>query len=339
MSIIPPDLQQTISRRAALRLAGATALVAAVAPGAFANAQPFADWLKDLRRDAEAKGISQKTLGVALQGVQPIDRVLELDRKQPEFTLTFRDYLARVVNDARVEKGRRLLEEHRTIIDQASRKYGVQPRFIVALWGIESDFGRLTGGFPVISALATLAYDGRRSAFFRQELMNALQIIDQGHIAAGSMTGSWAGAMGQSQFMPSSFLNFAVDFDGDGRRDIWTSLPDVFGSIANYLGKSGWDIDLTWGRPVSLPPGFAASELATLQVRKTLSEWQALGVRKIDGGHLPTQRDLVASIVKPGDGDEAFLAYDNYRVIMKWNRSLFFATAVGTLSDRLVEGA
>ncbi len=168
MSIIPPDLQQTISRRAALRLAGAAALVAGVAPGASANAQPFADWLKDLRRDAEAKGISQKTLGVALQNVQPIDRVLELDRKQPEFTLTFRDYLARVVNDARVEKGRRLLGEHRTLIDQASRKYGVQPRFIIALWGIESDFGRLTGGFPVISALATLAYDGRRSAFFRQ---------------------------------------------------------------------------------------------------------------------------------------------------------------------------
>lgn len=328
-----------MSRRAALRLSGGAALAVALVPYADANTQPFADWLKDLRRDAESKGISKRTLNEALQNVQPIDRVLELDRKQPEFTLTFRDYLARVVNDARVEKGRRLLEEHKALLERASRQYGVQARFIVALWGIESDFGRITGGYPVISALATLAYDGRRSAFFRQELMNALQIIDQGHIAAGSMTGSWAGAMGQSQFMPSSFLNFAVDFDGDGRRDIWTTLPDVFGSIANYLAKSGWDENITWGRPVSLPPDFASSELATLQVRKTLSEWQALGVRKIDGGHLPTQRDLVASIVKPGDGGDAFLAYDNYRVIMKWNRSLYFATAVGTLSDRLVEGA
>ena len=323
----------------ALRLGAGAMVAAGVAPSAFANAQSFADWLKELRSDAQAKGISQKTLNEALQNVQPIDRVLELDRKQPEFTLTFRDYMTRVVNDARIEEGKRLLVEHRTLLEQASRKHGVQPRFIVALWGIESDFGRITGGYPVISALATLAYDGRRSKFFRQELMNALQIIDQGHIAAANMTGSWAGAMGQSQFMPSSFLNFAVDLDGDGRRDIWTSLPDVFGSIANYLGKSGWDDNLTWGRPVSLPSGFQSSEYATLQVRKTLSEWQALGVRKIDGSNLPTQRDLVASIVKPGDGDDAFLAYDNYRVIMKWNRSLYFATAVGTLSDRLAEGA
>ncbi|MCC7049189.1 MAG: lytic murein transglycosylase [Alphaproteobacteria bacterium] len=310
--------------------------VSALPSRAGANAQDFDSWLKDLRQDARGKGISQRTIDDSLAGLQPIDRVLELDRKQPEFTLTFRDYLARVVNDARVEKGRKLLDENRALLEQVSRNYGVQQRFIVALWGIESDFGRLTGGFPVIAALATLAYDGRRSTFFRQELMNALRIIDQGHINVRSMTGSWAGAMGQSQFMPSSFLSFAVDYDGDGKRDIWTSLPDVFGSIANYLSKSGWNEEQTWGRPVSLPPGFPNDE-ATLSVKKTLGEWNARGVRKMDGSPLPA-RDLMASVIKPGDGEDAFLAYENYRVIMKWNRSQFFATAVGTLSDRLAEG-
>ncbi len=315
---------------------GAVLPMAAAAPGALANSQDFESWLMDLRREAQAKGITPRTLDEALTGVRPIDRVLELDRRQPEFTLTFRDYLARVVNDARVEKGRRLLEENRALLERIGRKYGVQPRFIVALWGIESDYGRLTGGFPVIAALATLAFDGRRSAFFRQELLNALRIIDEGHISAAAMTGSWAGAMGQSQFMPSSFLSFAVDYDGDGRRDIWTSLPDVFASIANYLSRSGWSEELTWGRPVSLPPNFP-SDQAGLSVRKTLAEWNAQGVRKLDGSPLPA-RDLLASVIRPGDGEDAFLAYDNYRVIMKWNRSQFFATAVGTLADRLAEG-
>jgi membrane-bound lytic murein transglycosylase B len=323
------------TRRGFVKLAAAFAATVA-APRAHANSQDFASWLSDLRREAQAKGITPRTLDDALTGLQPIERVLELDRRQPEFTLTFRDYLARVVNDARVEKGRRLMEENRALLERIANKYGVQPRFIVALWGIESDYGRLTGGFPVIAALATLAYDGRRSAFFRQELLNALRIVDEGHIAAGAMTGSWAGAMGQSQFMPSSFLNFAVDYDGDGRRDIWTSLPDVFASIANYLRKSGWSDDQTWGRPVSLPPGFPA-EQADLGVKKALAEWNAMGVRKIDGAPLPA-RELAASIIRPGGGEDAFLAYDNYRVIMKWNRSQFFATAVGTLADRLAEG-
>lgn len=314
--------------------AGAT--IGPAPSSASANPVDFATWLGALRDEARAGGISQRTIDEALTDVQPIDRVLELDRRQPEFTLTFREYLAKVVNDVRVEKGRRLLDENRTLLEEVSKRYGVQPRFIVALWGIESDFGRLTGGYPVIAALATLAYDGRRSAFFRKELMNALRIIDEGHIIAANMTGSWAGAMGQSQFMPSSFVNFAVDYDGDGRRDIWGSLPDVFASIANYLGKSGWNSDQTWGRQVSLPPGFDRN-LLTLQTSKSLSGWNAAGVRKLDGGKLP-ERDLTASIIRPGDGEDAFLVYDNYRVIMKWNRSQFFATAVGTLADRIQDG-
>ena len=233
-------------------------LVAALAlAGAPAGADPAFDaWLEDVRKEARERGLKEATIASALSDIRPIERVVELDRKQPEFTLTLEQYLARVVSKARIEKGRARLAEHRDILREVSAKYGVQPRFIVALWGIETDFGRHLGGFPVIEALASLAYDGRRSAYFRKELFNALTIVDQGHIAAKSMMGSWAGAMGQNQFMPSSFLRYAVDHDRDGRRDIWGTHADIFASSANYLRKVGWRGDQTWGRKVSLPEGF-----------------------------------------------------------------------------------
>jgi membrane-bound lytic murein transglycosylase B len=208
---------------------------------------------------------------------------------------------------------------------------------VVALWGIETDFGRLKGGFSVVQAVATLAYDGRRSAYFRRELFDALTIIDQGHITATAMTGSWAGAMGQNQFMPSSFLRYAVDYDGDGRRDIWTNHADVFASTANYLRTVGWREDQTWGRPVRLPKAFDVS-MAKLEVQKPIAEWQALGVRRTDGAALPA-KDLSASIVLPaGNGGPAYMIYENFRVILKWNRAQFFATAVGSLADQLAGG-
>ena len=189
----------------------------------------------------------------------------------------------------------------------------------------------------MIASLATLAYDGRRSAYFRGELLQALIILNEGHITADAMVGSWAGAMGQSQFMPSSFLNFAVDFDGDNRRDIWTTKADVFASAANYLARSGWRDDQTWGREVRLPAGFELA-LADLDVVKRLSEWQALGVRRADGGDLPA-RDLKASVVLPGgEGGPAFVIYDNYRTILKWNRSSYFAVSVGYLADLIGAG-
>jgi membrane-bound lytic murein transglycosylase B len=309
-------------------------LVIAGAGPAFGQPATFAGWLDELRREAEAGGISTRTLDAALSGIEPIPRVIELDRRQPEFTLTFQQYVDRVVPAARVEKARRRLEENRPLLEKVGRAFGVQPRFIVALWGIESDFGRQTGGFSVVPALATLAYDGRRGAYFRGELLNALRIIDGGHIDAQAMVGSWAGAMGQCQFMPSSFLNFAVDFDGDGRKDIWTSKADIFASAANYLARSGWRDDQTWGRPVRLPEGFDTA-LAGLSTRKGLRDWQALGVRRADGRDLPT-RNLGSSIVfAEGPGSPAFVVYDNFHVILKWNRSTFFALAVGSLADRL----
>jgi membrane-bound lytic murein transglycosylase B len=301
---------------------------------AHAQELDFDQWLKNLYQDALAQNISASTLDAALTGLQPIPRVIELDRKQPELTLTVEQYLSRVVPPRRVDAGRRKLAQNRSVLKEIGRKFGVQPRFIVALWGIETDFGRLTGGFPAVQALATLAYDGRRSAFFRKELLNALHILDQGHIGVEAMTGSWAGALGQCQFMPSSFKRFAVDYNGDGREDIWNTLPDVFASAANYLARSGWDDSQTWGREVRLPKGFDR-KLIGLETRKRLSQWQALGVRRANGRSLP-KRDLKASIIQPdGKNSRAFVVYDNYRVILKWNRSDSFALAVGQLSDRI----
>lgn len=317
--------------------AAAIMLVINFAGNASAQSQPFEQWLADLRQEALTKGVRAATLDSALNGIAPIPRVVELDRKQPEFSLTFQQYMDRVVPVARVEKGRRLLAENRALLDRIGKQYGVDPHVLVAFWGIETDFGRVSGGFQVVPALATLAYDGRRSTYFRGELMNALKIIDQGHIKAADMMGSWAGAMGQCQFMPSSFLNFAVDQDGDGRKDIWTTKADVFASAANYMARSGWKDDLTWGRPVRLPKGFDPA-LADLKVHKPLGDWQHLGVRRIDGGNLPP-RDLKASVVfAEGPGSPAFLVYDNFEAILKWNRSIFFAVAVGSLADRLKGG-
>jgi membrane-bound lytic murein transglycosylase B len=301
-----------------------------------ARAQPLAfdAWLEGVKRDAAAAGISEPTIEAALTGVQPIERVLELDRRQPEFTRTFWAYLDKSVSPARIERGRQLLARHRGLLEQVRGRYNVQPRYLVAFWGLESDFGKHTGDFSVIGALATLAYDERRSAFFRTQLLDALHILDAGHIAPGNMRGSWAGAMGQLQFIPSTFTAYSVDFDGDSRRDIWTSLPDVFASAANYLASIGWRGDEIWGREVRLPAEFDW-ELAALKTRKPIAEWRRLGVRRSDGGKLPAA-DLSGAIVLPaGHKGPAFLVYGNFNTIMTWNRSLLYAIAIGHLSDRL----
>jgi membrane-bound lytic murein transglycosylase B len=342
--------QQSAAPSAATTMTGqaAPANPAAPAPVAAPPAE-FSVWLAALRTDALKQGISQPTVTAALGSLTPIQRVVELDRSQPEFTVTLRQYLERAVSTARVNQARAKYAEHRALLEEVGRKYGVQPRFIVALWGIETNFGSNTGGFSVVQALATLAYDGRRSEYFRGELMNALKIIDAGHITSAAMRGSWAGAMGQNQFMPSSFLSYAQDYNGDGRRDIWTTTADVFASTANYLKQSGWRGDETWGREVKLPANFDA-QLKTLMpaepppscranrflsARKPLSEWHKLGIRRSDGGELP-HRDIQASLALPEGGQgPAMLVYENFRTTLKWNCSISFATAVGTLADRI----
>ena len=298
-----------------------------------APTQPFAAWLQDLRSEALGKGIATVVLDQALTGIAPIPRVIELDRAQPEFTQTFSQYLEKRVTRSRIDAGVRAFDENRALLEEVGLKYGVQPRFIVALWGMETNYGGYMGRFSVIESLATLAYDGRRSAYFRTELLNALQILNEGHISADAMEGSWAGAMGQCQFMPSSFLKLAVDYDRDGRRDIWGTRADVFASIANYLSSHGWNPDETWGRKVTLPRAFDRS-LTGLETKRDLSFWSDLGVRRADGTSLPPV-SIVGSIVTPAKDDPAiaYLAYGNFDRIMRWNRSTYFATAVGTLSD------
>jgi len=225
--------------------------------------------------------------------------------------------------------------KHRELLEQIGAEYGVQPRFIVALWGIETNFGSFTGGFDVVSALTTMAFEGRREAFFKKELWHALTIIQEGHIDVTHMKGSWAGAMGQTQFMPSSFMSYAIDYDGDGRKDIWNSMGDVFASAANYLKNVGWNDDVTWGRQVKLPDEFDI-EQAKLSIKKPLSEWQALGIRSMDGSDLPKRDDVLAAVVIPDDRQgRVFLAYANYDALMRWNRSHYFVAAVGYLSDRI----
>ena len=317
--------------------AGAVIVGALLAGGAMAQedgAESFAEWREGVRSEALGLGISAATFDAAFSGIEQIPRVIELDRSQPEVTITFDQYLERVVPDSRVNQGRELLAKHRALLEPIGREYGVPPRFIVALWGIETSFGNFLGGFPVIGALATLAHDGRRSAYFREELLNALRILEDGHITPDAMVGSWAGAMGQSQFMPSSFVRYAVDRDGDGKRDIWGTHADVFASAANYLAQAGWQAGETWGRQVQLPSGFDR-DLTGLKVKKTLAEWQAMGLRRANGADLP-HAAMSGSVVLPGgEGGPAYLVYDNYRTIMRWNRSFYFATSVGLLADRI----
>lgn len=302
--------------------------------GALGAEKNFDLWLHEFRREAASQGISEGTLSKAFEGVKPIPRVIELDRRQPEKTITFEQYRKNVVTGDRVQKGRMLLNRHRALLENVAARYGVQPRFVVALWAIETNFGQNTGGFKVVNSLATLAHDGRRTEFFRNELTEALKILDEGHVAPSRMKGSWAGAMGQPQFMPSSFQRYAVDFNEDGRRDIWDTEADVFASAANYLASHGWKGDQTWGREVKVPRSFS-KELAGLETSKLLSEWQRLGVRQANGQDLPAAA-MQGSIVFPdGEQGSAFLVYDNYRAVMSWNRSLYFATSVGLLADRI----
>lgn len=303
---------------------------------AYASSDTFPAWLNSFRKEAIAAGISAATVNAALAHVEYLPRVIELDRKQPEGSMTFQEYRRKIVSQIRIDEGRKMIARYKPLLKHVAQKYGVQPQYIVALWGIETSYGKITGGFHIVDALATLAHDGRRGNFFKGELIKALKIIDGGHISAPAMKGSWAGAMGQSQFMPSSFLAYAEDFNGDGRRDIWTTQEDVFASIANYLSKSGWHGDERWGRLVSVPDNID-QKLLGRDTKLTLAKWNALGVRQINGHMLPQVGGMKASLVAPDGfpGGSIYLTYHNYDVIMKWNRSTYFATSVGLLADQL----
>jgi membrane-bound lytic murein transglycosylase B len=309
-----------------------------IAPSVYAAGLAFEDWLAGLREDAVSRGVSQETLDSAFYGVVPIERVLELDRRQPEFAETFWKYLNTRVTPERIARGRALLVEHSALLADVQRRYGVQPRFLVAFWGLESDYGGDTGDFPLVPAVTTLAYNARRASFFREQLLTLLQLIDRGDISADA-TGSWAGAFGQMQFIPSTFQAYAVDYDGDGRRDLWGSLPDIFASAANYLSSIGWDGEATWGREVVLPLGFEYAA-SGLDQERLLADWQRLGIGTIDGSPMPAT-NMRAALLLPGgvNSGPALLVYRNFRKIMNWNNSVLYAVSVGHLADRLIGGS
>jgi membrane-bound lytic murein transglycosylase B len=305
----------------------------------------FADFLADIRTEAVTRGIRQDIVDSALNIDEPLPIVIERDRAQAESVFSLEAYLARRLTVKRIRAGHEMLERHRELLGRVAERYGVPARVIVAIWGVESEYGRLTGIRPTITALATLAWDPRRSSFFRGELFDALEILNRGDIDLPRLKGSWAGAMGQSQFMPSSYLKFAEDFDGDGQKDIWTSEADVFASIANYLKGHGWTADETWGREVKATPEVVrriTNDVARrsgtcratrdMTVALPLKRWQALGVRTLGGGALPNG-DVEASMVS--GTTRHFLVYRNYDAILEYNCANAYALGVTLLSERI----
>jgi membrane-bound lytic murein transglycosylase B len=328
--------------------AAAPAQSAAPAPAAATPAepaQPFDEWLGDLVVEARSRGFTEDLVRETLDGLAPLPRVITRDRSQAELNPGFDRYFSNHVSRALVRRGRELSQAHAALLERIEEKYDVQRRFIVAIWGMESRYGRNTGRTPVFQALATLAWEPRRSEFFRGELFDALSIVARGHIDAPSMTGSWAGAMGQTQFMPSSYLKYAVDFDGNGRRDIWGTTDDALASIANYLKGFGWDDDETWGREVRVPAAARAGIAETvprraegcyairnMTERVPLDTWRKLGVTRADGGALPNA-DVRAGLVDVGE--RHFLVYPNYDAILGYNCAHYYALTVALLADQL----
>ena len=308
----------------------------------------FDVYVAALKKEALEKGYDEALVDQALATAKFKKKVISADKNQPEVKETLETYLPKRVPQWKIDRARKLYKENQDVLEKVAKEYGVQARFIVALWGLESNFGKIQGGHSVIASLVTLAFDGRRETMYKNQLWAALDILKEGHITLDKFKGSWAGAMGQTQFMPTSFNSYAVDYNGDGRKDIWTTEEDAFASIANYLKQEGWNDDLTWGRQVKLPEGFDNANILKRGTKtrgqwleywknseRSLADWQALGVRKMDGSDLPNV-DVTAAMVMPDDTNgRMYLAYDNYKALMHWNRSYYFATSVGYLSDRI----
>ncbi len=294
----------------------------------------FAAFLAEVRAEAIGSGIGAQTVDRAFAGLRPNAKVLELDSHAPETTQSWERYRASRVSEARIVAGRQAMQANGNVLAIIGRRYGVDPAVIVAIWGLETNYGGYTGGFSVIEALATLAADGRRDGYFRRELINALRILDAGHIALPRMVGSYAGAMGQPQFMPSSYLEYAVSFDGSPRRDIWDNRNDALASIGNYLARSGWRAGEPWGQLVRVPAGFSVGRDSRVD-RRALADWMRLGITRADGAAFSAPSMTGAVVMPDGAGGEAYMAYANFDVIRLYNRSDLYALSVGTLADRL----
>lgn len=322
-----------------LGLAAALAMPAAAPPAAAATADPaFARCMAGLQATAASQGIAADRFNAITAGLQPDPTVLPLLDAQPEFTTPIWDYLAALVDRQRVDDGRAMLQQHRDLLQRVSAQYGVDPVTIVAVWGVESDYGRVFGKRPLLQSLATLSCAGRRQPFFRGELLALIKLIDQGDLQAQGLTGSWAGAFGHTQFMPSTYARIAVDGDGDGRRDLVGSIPDALASTANYLKRAGWRTGEPWGMEVRVPAGFNASQAGRTQ-RRSLADWRALGVTGLDGSALAPSglpADARAALLLPsGTKGPALLVFRNYDAIYSYNAAESYALAIATLADRL----
>ena len=298
----------------------------------------FKDCLSSFKENAIKKGVSSDAVHAAFKKVHFIDQVVQLDRKQNEYTRSFTNYINDSISISRIQRGKRKLKEYAKTLHKIQDKYGIPPEILVSLWGLESDFGSFTGKFSTMNTLATLACEGRRREFFTNELLCALTMLDSEKITVDDMTGSWAGAMGQPQFMPSTFHYYAVDGNGDGKKNIWQNTSDVFASAANYLYKLKWKREEPWGVEVVLPENFDPYQ-AKLSLEKSLEQWRASGVKKPGGKELKGTA-LKGSILLPaGRSGPAFLVFHNFHVIREWNKSVNYALAAGHLADRIAGGA
>ena len=308
------------------------------------NLPPFDKWMADLRAEAETRGFAPDLLDRAFAGVQPVEQILERDRTQAEFTLDLESYLKRRLTRDTIRTARRMHAEHRAVLQKAEKEYGVPSSVLVSVWGLESNFGKFAGVRPTIPTLVTLAYDPRRGPMFRNELFSALEIVQRGDIELERLKGSWAGALGQPQFMPSSYLKYAQDFDGDGRKDIWASQADVFASIANYLKQHGWRTGALWGREVRVTAAVDKAvdalprRVTGCRAERSMTEpqplvyWRKVGVRTVANSPLPNAA-LDASLVSAGRRN--FLLYDNYDALLGYNCAHTYALSVALLSERL----
>ena len=305
----------------------------AVISSASAN-EHFSSCTAALADRAKQEGVSQQIIDEIFPHLVHQDRVIELDRSQPEFVQTFPGYFSKRVTDWRTEKGKAMYAKHEKLLHKLSDKYGVPPHYLLAFWGLETNFGSYKGKMPVLDSLATLACDKRRSKYFTQEFLVAVKLMQREKLKKDNMVGSWAGAMGHTQFMPSAYTHYAIDGDGDGQVNLWESEEDALSSAANFLASLGWERSFRWGREVKLPEGFNYQE-SGYKNRKPLSEWHEQGVKKADGSPLGEGETTAYVIVPAGHNGPAFIAYKNFRVIMRWNNSEFYAIAVGVLADRI----
>lgn len=324
-------MRHTVLPRLALvfALAGVPCPAVAAPQSADAPGQSFSAFLDELWRDAQAQGVTRRTFDLAFRGVESDPRIMPITRRQPEFGKPFGEYLASFTTAARIDGGAAKAAEWSATFDAVERRFGVPREIILAIWGVETSYGRVASNWDTIRSLATLAHARFRPPYFRDELIAALKILQEGHVARDKMKSSWAGAMGQTQFMPSNFMTYAVDQSGDGRRDIWTNVPDILASTGNYLRQSGWTPGLPWGFEVTLPQGFDPR-----RSRGSFAEWQGLGLRRADGRAMPAEGQAIL-FFPTGASGPAFLVTDNFVVIKRYNNSDAYALSVGHLGDRI----